>query len=567
MTTPYSRSGEHENPHAKTDPSLLTRVDRIAARVCMVLAALYIVFIAAASLTVGAGEFSLSQGAARINDLHASWVAPISSVHDLRDIATNELLYLPLGVLIALAGAAPTRSLRRRLYTPWLFVGTAVSVSMETLQVFSARTPDVLDLMTNTSGYLLGLVATGFAIHRFHLRPAMLLGLDDDHVGDRTATAVAGLIFLYLFVYGIGQLVPFDITVSLGDIYHKLTPRADGTRFIILDPLYHLRGDGMGSLSLIYAVLGIVPVAALRAYLDGLQGKSRLTHLIWLCVLLAGTVEVAQVFIVGRTSDISAVMMAPIAALLGFYMARGWLHLRGLQLAEIEGTGSAEEPGFWRMRRISSTLAMAMLVYILFLSALAWSPYQFELDVRVALDKLRSGSNWIPFREHIALHSLPAARDLVEEAAQFVPLGLLAFSWLTFAMRRAGILLFSPARPWVKVALVAGFCGAVACTLEVGQVFCRGRYVDITDILLGVMGGTLGAMMWRLFIAARPAMAAQQVEHGEPAIASQSAASSGSDSDTDLSIDTLQDTLEMPTKIVAEVASNIRQRPHSSSAR
>lgn len=467
-------------------------LERTAARWFLLLVILYLGFIAAATLSVGTGEFSLAKGADELDVLLRARNTQVETVHDLRDIATNLLLFLPLGTLVALR-LGPARI---RAWSPWLLLGPAASVCLELVQAFTDRSADPVDVLTNTGGHVIGYVVGLVAIRRFGFRPEVLLGLSGAHHDEKRRT-VAGLLFLYVCVYVVIQLVPFDVSVSLSRIHAKLVAAGEDAPRIILDPLLHVRQGSAGVLELFYAAMGVIPAAALVAHLDALRGRRRLVRTLWFATVLATTVEAAQIFILSRTVDIAYVLLAPAGAILGWGLAWAWLRIQGEH-----GAGRARHA-----REPAYALGLGVLVYVAFLGALAMAPYDLETDVAVVIRKLREETNWVPFRVHFDLHSMVAARDLIEETGQLAPLGLLIVL-LARALRRqpppeagrerAASHGGGPWRRSVEVILAGGACALLGLCLEIGQAFCVGRFVDLTDVLLAGLGGLIGAALVRV---------------------------------------------------------------------
>jgi glycopeptide antibiotics resistance protein len=467
-------------------------IERTAARWFLLLVFVYIGFIAAATLSVGVGSMSWAKGMDKLDGFARASAVQFETVHDLRDIATNVLLFLPLGGLVALRLGA----LRKRPWSLWLAAGTLVSLTLEVTQAFTDRYPDPIDLMTNTGGYLLGYALTFLVLGRFRLRPQVLLGLSAVHHDEKVRT-LAGMLFLYVAVYAVLQLVPFDVTVSLGRLHAKLLATGDEPR-IILDPMYHIRLGGGELLDLIYAALGIVPAAALKAHLDALRGRQSFVVTLWFGAVLGTALELAQVFILSRTVDVACVLLAPVGAALGWALARGWWRIQGMHLAE-------ENQALQSRRARVYGIALAALIYLGFLMALAWAPFEFETDLRAVASKLRDETNWVPFREHFEAHSLDATRDIIEETVQLAPLGLLLMLLAHQLDLRA--------RRWTLMVAAAFFCAGVGVFLELGQAFFVGRFIDVTDVLLAGLGGLLGSALVRVLTGRRLATAPVQ---GEP---------------------------------------------------
>ncbi|MCK4775495.1 MAG: VanZ family protein, partial [Candidatus Krumholzibacteria bacterium] len=227
-------------------------------------------FIAAASLTPGEIRASF------LREGIGAWfeqlppLGEIFTYHDIRDIATNVILYMPLGVFLSLAVSWN----KPRFLTPWLLVGPSVSFSMEMIQEYIGRYSDPVDLITNSAGFLIGFWIVVIATRRFALRPSAFLGIDDIRDLDQKTKSIASLRFLYICVYFIVAILPFDVSVRLSQVYSQLFAEGGATKKIILDPLHHLKTwwDG-GGLKLIFELMGLMPVAILTSLMDGLKKR------------------------------------------------------------------------------------------------------------------------------------------------------------------------------------------------------------------------------------------------------------------------------------------------------
>jgi glycopeptide antibiotics resistance protein len=493
MSARSTSQGDDRGDDRRTGTGTGRDTGRTAARWYSLLVVVYIGLIAAATLSVGVGTPSWDRGLDKLAGFARASTVQFETVHDLRDIATNVLLFLPLGALVALRRGA----LQRGPWSAWLVLGTAVSVTLEIAQAFTDRSPDPIDVLTNSGGYLLGLALVFLVIRRFGLRPQVLLGLSAVHHDEKVRT-VAGVLFLYVCVYAVLQLVPFDLTVSLGRIHAKLLATGDAPR-IILDPLFHVRQGGDSVLKLIYAALGVVPAAALKAHLDALRGRQSFVVTVWFGTVLGTVLELMQIFVMSRTVDVACVLLAPVAAALGWVLAWGWERLQGLHNVQDLG----HDPGHGGHERLYG-LGLAAMVYLGILMALAWAPFDVEPDLRVVAQKVREESNVVPFRLHFELHSLHAIRDIIEETVQFAPLGLLVVLFcrqLGARVARFARMARMSLRAMIPVA--AAVCALVGLFLELGQAFFRGRFIDITDVLLAGLGGLLGSALVRVLAQGR----------------------------------------------------------------
>ncbi len=447
--------------------------DRLVQRVFLGLTVLFVLFIMYASWTPGTQSIEgIRQKFAGIDEL-----SDVFRIHDLRDITTNVLLYIPLGVFVALALARR----RLRFLSPWLMVGMAVSLAMEFGQTFIGRYPDVLDLVTNSFGYAVGFLVVVAGVKHYGLNPCVFLGLDAESGQNARTQSIAAFRFIYISIYVLVALLPFDVSVSLSKLYAQLLPDEEGRSRILLDPFHHLFLWQEHGLKLTLELLGLAPVAVLTAFLNGVKGQLRVFPTIFTCLLLAAVCEIAQIFVLSRTTDMAMILLAVVAGILGWVLVRAWFNL------QTDNTSGQENPrgSNWQ------PLAVAVFGYSLAILFFAWSPFRFEIDPGIVANKILHESNIIPFKEHFSTRSLGSAVDIVKEALLFVPLGVLLARLLQEvrqSLTRQKLVLMS-----------AVVCGLFATFTELSQAVCAGRYIDITDILLAGFGGLCGAMMLRLF--------------------------------------------------------------------
>lgn len=397
--------------------------------------------------------------------------------HNLRDIATNVLLYMPLGVFLALARSARGG----RFVSPWLLGGFLVSLTMELGQTFIGRTPDMVDLITNTSGYVLGYWIIVAAIRFYGLNPMVFMGFHPGETQDRKTQSIAAFRFIAVCVYVLIALLPFDVSVKLSDLYAQLQPDETGVPKLILDPLYSVSHWKQSGLKLTFELWALLPVAGLTAFLAGIRGRLSVFSPVFACVAVAFCCETAQICILSRRTDIAMLAVAALSGVLGWALIRTWFKIQGTHVTSDEASYQAR----WQQ------LALATLGYAFVIGLFAWSPYDFETDLSVLFEKIRHESNLMPFKEHFSTRSLGSAVDIVKEAGLFLPLGLL-FAKLLETVR--------PSLTRLQTLLVTGTaCGAFACFTELSQAIVVGRYIDITDVFLGAFGGLCGAVVLQLF--------------------------------------------------------------------
>jgi glycopeptide antibiotics resistance protein len=439
------------------------RSDRLGQRVFLGLAFLFVLFIAYVSWRPVPDEAYLP---------HRSFFRGIERLpylffpHYFRDFATNILLYIPLGVLVASAFARKKPGFAGR----WLFLGFAVSVTMEMGQSFFGRYPDAIDIVTNTLGYAIGYWVVVGAVRFYHLDPVALIGFDAREDQRAATQAVAVARFAYICIYLLVAMLPFDVSVRYYELYAQLFPDALGHTRLILDPFYHFSRGHAGIIGLLLGVLWLLPVAVLSALLDFAKGRFDVLTAVLPCLVVALLSEVSQLFVLSRTSDVAMFPVAFVSGTLGWAAARGWYAWRGLDTSP-----RRRPPTRWRWR------LLAAASYALALALMSLWPFEFEIDHRFAADKIFGDLNLVPFRYTTSMW------DVARTAGAFVPLGFL-ISYLLIevapGMRREKTIVSS-----------AVLCAVFSVFVEFSQTICVGRFFDATDVVLALLGGFCGAAL------------------------------------------------------------------------
>jgi len=393
---------------------------------------------------------------------------------NLRDIATNILLYMPLGFLVALYLASSNGAISSKVY-PWL--GFLLSVGVEVIQAFIGRFSDATDVLSNGGGYLLGFYIARTAVIRYSINPASLLGLATGSHADKLNTLV-GLRFVYLAIVIVTALLPLDISVSMTQIYGKLQAGDGDLPRLIVDPFYHFR-HAPDFQYLTLHLLAFLPLAFLSSIIQLRRVQTSLLIPALHCLLLGLTIESANLFVRSGRSDIIVPVMGFCAGLAVAWITASLMR----QTRQYSGAKQSHE--------LQYLLVSAALIYLLFLLSVSLSPYEFELSLRSIRSKLLNDSNFLPFRLHFSARSIASAIDIVRECILYAPFGALLALWLRNSVFKPGTLV---------ILITAGSAGmGLAVWIEMLQLAVVGRYVDITDVLLATLGGLGGALLAPLF--------------------------------------------------------------------
>lgn len=396
------------------------------------------------------------------------------SFHNLRDIATNILLYMPLGIFLAgyhHAGRSP----ERKTLVFGVLAGFLISVLVELVQAFIGRYSDIIDVISNGSGHAISYILFTFAVRKYKLNPLHLLGMNTSD-GAGIAKSIAGVRFIYVAVVYIVSLLPFNISVRLNELIAQLIViSADDVPRIIVDPFYHFTTPQSTWHSLSSTLLMYLPLAAMSTWLSVSRGLNTWLWPLLHCFALACFIEFSKVFVLGARSDIAIILLAPVIGFLTSMLMSYSLRVNSNHLA--------------KQQELLIVLILSLLAYVIFLALWSLSPFEFETSVNLLKEKAVNGSNFLPFRFHFTGRSIGAAIDIAREFMLYVPLGLL-LSYLYYEMggkKKAPILYVG-----IIVAVIAG-------CLELIQLLVIERYVDITDPILSVCGGLTGMVVGGLW--------------------------------------------------------------------
>jgi len=377
------------------------------------------------------------------------------------DWAVNFLLLAPVPFLwLSALGPGGSARTRRALAAILAWVASVpVSVAAEFGQAFfPPRDPSLRDVAAQLVGSFAGAVAwwmygarTSAGVDRWkHTHGALRLA--------------EWILWPYLAVLAYFSLLPFDFTASPGTLYHKWRlGRIIVTPFAQRLPMAHE----------VYAIVtGIVlwvPVAALAV----LSGRKRSFEIWVLTLFAAGALECLQVLVVSRVCDVTDILLAGCGAAVGVGI--------GNLLRRHAGVTESEAPAHPRTWRREAAAFAAVWLFVL--AVYEWYPFDFHWSasfLRGRLLPLRPP----PFTFYFLASPVLAIAQAMQKALFFAPLGA------ALAVLSAR---FDGTRRWNALVLVSVLAFAlVGLVLELGQALLPGRYPDLTDVMIEVVGGAGG---------------------------------------------------------------------------
>jgi glycopeptide antibiotics resistance protein len=355
------------------------------------------------------------------------------------DTVQNVLLFVPFGAFGMLA-------LRRR-YRPVLRVcavttaGLCLSVAVELMQLFTTdRTSSVNDLVTNTTGTIVGAAVAPVLLA---LLRRILVALGARGV---VAPRAAYPVLVAMAVLPIAAWHPFDASLDVGVLWPKAktlaaAPWQFGT--IADEPFDFLR----------YALFGAALVAVFR------EMRMRRKIMLAFAVATAAALffEAGQFIIQSRMPGLKDLIVQAAGAGAGALLARHATLLYSPRVAAA---------------LIGVAVCAAAAVQML-------SPFQWTA--------VRGGFNWMPFLSYYQYTSGQTVTHVIELMLMFLPFGFV-------------LALAAPRRP---TATAVALTFPLALSLEFLQGFVRGRFPDVTDIGITLIGAAAGAWLagpgWRRF--------------------------------------------------------------------
>jgi glycopeptide antibiotics resistance protein len=388
------------------------------------------------------------------------------------DLAVNFLLLVPLAF-----GAM--HLLRPRLGAAALLLVlpalALLSVAVEFVQVFlPSRSPSWSDVVLQWAGN-----AVGVALQLLFGERARqwLQGLA---AGMPTHERLLRWLGLYAAALLVWQMMPLDLSISPVELYRKWR---DG-RVVLLpfsvlptgawDRFYELSTD-----ILLWSPLGLLwalarPTAPLRQLLARAAG--------WVAA-----VELAQLFVLSRVSDVTDVLLGTLGVGLGVMLARAL-------------------PGWrtWPVQRQRGALNAALAVWLAGSLVVLWQPFALDLS-RATPAAVAELFTRLPFATYFGRGEFGALAELLHKLLVFLPGGLLLAARARAHGGPLGISGISGIAAGAGARAIAALA-AWATLLELGQLVMDGKVADLTDLALGVLGGWVG---WRIGLSLQGELSAE----------------------------------------------------------
>jgi glycopeptide antibiotics resistance protein len=385
------------------------------------------------------------------------------------DWVANLLLFIPLAFIFT-GALAHGRGVAVLVAVSLLVMaaGLGLAISIEFTQLFfPQRTVSQNDIAAETLGGILGVASWWlFGARLVAWYESWLHVREPAALSERLAWGYVGIAFAY-------GVLPLDLTISAVEIYHKW-----GEGKLVLIPFSALPDDPAQAFYEVFTDILLWLPPALLWRMGGKTG-ARAWRMAFAAALL---LEVLQLFVYSRVTDVSDLLAAALGAWIGV--------LLGARLGPKNGRAPPRmqaDAGMARWRPLLLAFAWLPVLMLVF-----WYPFDFRTDgafVRERLDFL----GHVPFEIYYFGTEFRAITSVFNKLLFFAPLGALLAWWVV------GL-------PWLWRSYAAAasmmFILAAALAIELGQVLLPSKYPDTTDWFLESLGGILGYVLLRII---RPA--------------------------------------------------------------
>lgn len=405
------------------------------------------------------------------------------------DWVANILLFIPLAFLL-MEVLARHRDPGGRTLLSILILGALFLLALAiefTQQFFPPRTVSQNDILAESLGALIGIGLwhwQGWRVYNWFATLPFVRGLKNK---------ILFVLYLYLAGLCIYNVLPLDLTLSPVELYHKwkdgrlsLIPFAGLAKLSPAQAIYELVTD----------ILIWVPPAILWRYQSPPQKA-------WLrTITAAASIELLQLFVYSRVSDITDLFSAAVGGWLGIQLFAFIPRANALARQQEEGEIIKRGAG------ISFSVTFLYGLWVLILLLIFGYPFQFDFTpfgIQIRLDQAFR----VPFTAYYFGTEFRAITEVLHKILFFFPLGANLVFFPGF--------LHATGKRWLKVIALTAIPAAM---VETEQLFLADKHPDWTDWFLETLGGIAGFWTFSfLFIHSKkdaPAIFAQPSSPHEP---------------------------------------------------
>ena len=365
------------------------------------------------------------------------------------DVVSNLILYIPLGYLIASRNSFTAAAWLKPCVIAILFcMGTSLMVELAQAATLS-RTASITDWILNSISGAIG--SFSGAKYGKHLWTKYSFW-----ISQRWQQQPLDILTLALFALLIADsLAPFLPTLLLSQVWRSVK----ASHFNLIEGyLQHPWHWWFFTRSLIYMILTIL----IANWYHPEKRRLNWLNASLICIFLAITLEIGKLFIISRTMNLANIT----TSFSGILLAVIILNMRTVKLNK------------------KRKLELGVLIIIVYVLYLAWTPFNFHWDIDQFRQKIPSTIQLLPFYHYAMGATLEHVRLFIQSI--FLQGALIYFLRLRYEY-------FDNYR--FKVPLAILIVGILGVLQEGGQLFLSTRTPSMTDIYCFMMGGGIGAML------------------------------------------------------------------------
>ncbi len=387
------------------------------------------------------------------------------------DWVANILLFIPLAflgmeVLARHRGKSGQILLSALLWGALFLLALTIEFSQ---QFFPPRTVSQNDILAESLGALIGIALWHWQGQRVF---SWLASLPFAH---SLENKIVLLLYLYLAGLFFYNVLPLDLTISPVELYHKwkdgrlsLVPLAALATLPPAQALYELITD----------ILIWIPPAVLWCYQHPPKKAWQRT------VAAAAVIELGQLFVYSRVSDITDLITAALGAWLGIKLFSKMPH------AVLPAHSTGNNRSVERTAPIRFTTAIWLYgLWVIVLALVFGYPFKFDftpLGIEIRLDQAFR----VPFTAYYFGTEFRAITEVLHKILFFFPLGAIIAFFPGF--------LNSADKPWLKIIALTAI---PALLVETEQLLLADKHPDWTDWFLETMGGMAGFWTFSFLLA------------------------------------------------------------------
>jgi glycopeptide antibiotics resistance protein len=356
----------------------------------------------------------------------------------------------------------------------------ALSTALEFAQLwFPPRIPSQNDMIGQTLGSLLG-IGLWFAVGQ-----TITDWIRCCTVWRRRPGVIDWLLQAYLIGLVVHRLLPLDLTIRAGDLFHKY--RGGMIRLVPFSDM----GTGAAFFQELASQVAVfIPVGMLAA--TWLTSRHRPVRSIFPSVLFGGLIalgiELAQLPVYSRSTSTSEVLTGTLGVWVGAWLMRRWRG-RGLEAApQSPSTRSARRAALWL------GVAGVYAAFLVVVYCWPWNPIDDLPELKARYD----GFYGVRFSRLAGGEQGRGVWEVSKQIALYAPLGAL------FAMAVVPLSV-PPAIRRILLAALLMVAAGVATSIEIAQVFFPPHVSDLTDVLLCTAGAAIGMFACAGILARRAA--------------------------------------------------------------